>query len=122
MRSWLVAVLETDRRCGRVTLRRGAPEQAQGVPWCETVASRPIPRSPGAACTIDHRGGDAVSRLPSPLLDWLDTTARAACVEVCDGLIAVQVLRAGEEPKAKEANRKARDEAWKRMLEILKKL
>jgi carboxymethylenebutenolidase len=31
-------------------------------------------------------------------------------------------MRAGEEPNAKEANKKARDEAWKRIKEILKKL
>ncbi|HZZ72934.1 MAG TPA: dienelactone hydrolase family protein [Pirellulales bacterium] len=31
-------------------------------------------------------------------------------------------MRAGEEPNANEKNKKARDEAWKRMLEILKKI
>jgi carboxymethylenebutenolidase len=31
-------------------------------------------------------------------------------------------MRAGEDPKASEANRKAREEAWKRWLELLKKL
>jgi carboxymethylenebutenolidase len=31
-------------------------------------------------------------------------------------------MRSGEEPNAKDANKKARDEAWKRLKELLKKI
>lgn len=91
VRRWRVVVIETDRSWGRFVVRRCSSAFEPGTAW--DVVGQPAPDAPSltAAWSVTSRAEHDVSSMPAGLIAWLDGLQQDVCLELCDGLLAVQV-------------------------------
>jgi hypothetical protein len=95
VRSYLLAVLETDRQWGRVALRHSLGDAPESSPGARPCSPAPLSGPGKGRWTVSGRADDPGRTLPQGLLDWLDSVEGDLCLELCDHLVALQVPLAG---------------------------
>jgi hypothetical protein len=91
VRTWAVAVIESNGRWGQVALRCNCPDAPEPTPWDGPASTMPLPGRGRCSVTAAARADSTNLTLPDGLVDWLDSLGRDLCVELRGHLVAVQV-------------------------------